>query len=74
MEIAFIIIAALLGIGAGAGGVYGYNKRKESGGKTKADDLIRKAKHEASEIVLNAKKEAADLAEKTKAEPALEPS
>ena len=68
MEIAFIIIAALLGIGAGAGGVYGYNKRKESGGKTKADDLIRKAKHEASEIVLNAKKEAADLAEKTKNE------
>lgn len=68
MEIAFIVIAALLGIGAGAGGVYGYNKRKESGGKTKADDLIRKAKHEASEIVLNAKKEAADLAEKTKNE------
>lgn len=68
MEIAFIIIAALLGIGAGAGGVYGYNKHKESGGKTKADDLIRKAKHEASEIVLNAKKEAADLAEKTKNE------
>ena len=68
MEIAFIVVAALVGVVAGAGGVYGYNKSKENGGKTKADDLIRKAKHEASDIILNAKKEAADFSEKTKTE------
>lgn len=68
MEIAFMIIAAVVGVGAGAGSVYAYNKKKENGGKNKADDLIRKAKHEASDIVLNAKKEAADIDEKSKAE------
>ena len=68
MEIAFIVVAALVGVVAGAGGVYGYNKSKENGGKTKAEDLIRKAKHEASDIILNAKKEAADFSEKTKTE------
>ena len=68
MEIAFIVVAAVVGIGAGAGGVYGYNKKKESGGKNKADDLVRKAKHEASDIVLSAKKEATSIAEKSKTE------
>jgi len=50
----------VLGAGAGVGGFYAYNKRNENGGKDKADELIRKAKHEASEIVLSAKKEASD--------------
>ncbi|MDR3297981.1 MAG: ribonuclease Y [Candidatus Nomurabacteria bacterium] len=68
MEIAFMVIAALAGIGAGAGSVFAYNKQKENGGKNKADDLIRKAKHEASDVVLGAKKEAADIVEKTKVE------
>ena len=57
MEIVIPIIAAVVGIVAGAGGIFAYNKRNENGGKNKADDLVRKAKHEASEIVLNAKKE-----------------
>ena len=68
MEIVIPIIAALAGIAAGAGGIFAYNKRNENGGKNKADDLVRKAKHEASEIVLNAKKEAAKVTEKNQAE------
>ena len=59
MEIVIPIIAAVVGVAAGAGGIFAYNKRNENGGKSKAEDLVRKAKHEASEIVLNAKKEAA---------------
>ena len=68
MEIAIIVVAALLGIGAGAGSVYAYNKKNEKGGKTKAEDLVRKAKNEAQDIVSNARKEAADIAEKSKNE------
>ncbi|MDO4612068.1 MAG: ribonuclease Y [Candidatus Saccharibacteria bacterium] len=64
MEILIPIIAAVAGLAFGAGGIAVYNKRKENGGKSKADDLVRKAKHEASEIVLTAKKEAAKIAEK----------
>ena len=68
MEIVLPIIAAVLGLGLGAGGVFAYNKKNENGGKNKAEDLIRKAKHEASDIVLEAKKEAASVAEKSQAE------
>ena len=60
MDFIPIVIALVLGAGAGVGGFYVYNKRNENGGKDKADELIRKAKHEASEIVLSAKKEASD--------------
>jgi ribonuclease Y len=66
MEIVIAIIAAIVGVGAGAGGLFAYNKKKENGGKNKADDLVKKAKHEASDIVLAAKKEAIDITEKTK--------
>ena len=68
MEIVIPIVAAVIGIAAGAGGIFAYNKHNENGGKDKADDLVRKAKHEASEIVLNAKKEATELAEKSQSE------
>ena len=68
MEIAIIVVAAILGIGAGAGSVYAYNKKNEKGGKNKAEDLVRKAKNEAQDIVSSAKKEAADIAEKSKNE------
>ena len=68
MEIAIIVIAAILGIGAGAGSVYAYNKKNEKGGKNKAEDLVRKAKNEAQDIVSGARKEAADIAEKSKNE------
>ena len=68
MEITAVIVAAVLGIGAGAGGIFAYNKHNQNGGKAKADDLVRKAKHEASDIVLKAKKDAADTAERSKRE------
>ena len=64
MEIVIPIIAAVAGLAVGAGGIFVYNKRNENGGKNKAEDLVRKAKHEASEIVLAAKKEATKLSEK----------
>ena len=70
MEIAIPIIAAVVGIAAGAGGIFAYNKSKENGGKDRAEDLVRKAKREASDIVLNAKKEAAKITEKSQAEEA----
>ena len=62
------LIALFLGVGAGAGGFYAYNKRHENSGKIKADELIRKAKHEASEIVLNAKNTASELSDKSQKE------
>src|SRR5574344_166884 len=68
MSAVFAVIALVLGLGAGAGGVFLYNKKKENGGKNKADDLVRKAKNEASDIVSEARKEAADIAEKSRAE------
>ena len=68
MEIAIPIIAAIVGLGVGAGGIFVYNKQRENGGKDKAEDLVRKAKREASDIVSAAKKEAADIAEKGQAE------
>ena len=68
MEITGIIIAAIAGLAVGAGGIFAYNKKNENGGKTKAEDLVRKAKHEASDIVLNAKKEAAEITEKSQNE------
>jgi len=68
MEIVIPIIAAVVGIAAGAGGIFAYNKHNENGGKDKADDLVRKAKREASEIVLTARKEASSIAEKNQAE------
>ena len=68
MEIIAIVIARVLGVGAGAGGILAYNKKNENGGKTKADDLVRRAKNEASDIVLQAKNAAADLAAKSQQE------
>lgn len=68
MEIAIIVIAALVGIGAGAGSVFAYNKKNEKGGKNKADDLVRKAKREAQDIVMEARKEASEIDEKSKSE------
>ena len=68
MEIVIPIVAAVVGILAGAGGVFVVNKKNESGGKDKAENLVRKAKREASDIVMNAKREATQIAEKGQAE------
>ena len=64
MEVLGIIIAAVAGLGVGASSIFAYNKKNEKGGKNKADDLIRKAKHEAGDIVLEAKKQATESQEK----------
>ncbi|MBQ6321044.1 ribonuclease Y [Candidatus Saccharibacteria bacterium] len=68
MNIIAIVIAAVAGLGVGVGGIFAYNKKKENGGKNKAEDLIRKAKHEAGDIVLEAKKEASRIASKSQNE------
>ena len=68
MEPIIICVAALAGIGVGAGSIFAYNKKSQSGGKAKAEDLVRKAKNEAANIVLKARTEAAEVAERSQAE------
>lgn len=68
MEITAIIVAAILGLGAGAGAIVAYNKKNENGGKNRADDLVRKAKREAQDIVLKAKKQAEEVSDQMKTE------
>jgi len=64
------IIAAIIGILAGAGGTVVYERQKRVGGKHKADQTIAEAKTKASGIVLKAQEEALRLAEETKKEEA----
>ncbi|MBF1035175.1 MAG: ribonuclease Y [Candidatus Nanosynbacter sp.] len=63
-----IALSIIAGIFCGSGFVLVYNKKNESGGKAKAEDLIRKAKNEAADIVLKAKKEAGSIADKSQQE------
>jgi ribonucrease Y len=62
------IIAALIGVFAGIGGTFAYEKRRSIGGKQKADKSIADAKLKASNIVLKAKDEALDLLSDAKKE------
>ena len=62
------IIAAIIGLFAGAGGTVVYTRTKVAGGKHKADQLLADAKHKSSDIVLKAKDEALKLAEDAKKE------
>ena len=68
MDIIAIVVAGILGLGVGAGGIFAYNKKHENWGKNKAEDLIRKAKHEAGDIVLEATKQAAEISSKSQSE------
>ncbi len=52
------ILAALIGIGAGAGGVFVLNQRKGATGAAKADALIAEAKNKAKSIEIEAKDKA----------------
>lgn len=70
MDFIPVIIAAVAGAAASAGGIFALNKSRENGGKNKADDLVRRAKNEASEIVLKAKNEAAETLDKAQREEA----
>jgi len=60
------IIAALVGIFAGAGGTYAYEKKRTVGGKHKAEKTIADAKNKASDIILKAKDEAIQMANDAK--------
>lgn len=60
------IIAAIIGILAGAGGTIVYDRQKRAGGKHKADQTIAEAKTKASDIVLKAKEEALRLSDEAK--------
>jgi len=62
------IVAAIIGLFAGAGGTVVYTRTKVAGGKHKADQLLADAKHKSSDIVLKAKDEALKLAEDAKKE------
>ncbi|OYX43729.1 ribonuclease Y [Candidatus Saccharibacteria bacterium 32-49-12] len=62
------IIAAIIGVLAGAGGAVTYTRAKVTGGKHRADQLIADAKTKASDIVLKAKDEAVRLADEAKRE------
>lgn len=70
MNVVMIIVGLALGAVAGAGAIMFYNKKNENGGKSKADDLVRKAKNEASDIVSKAKSDAANMAAKAQQEEA----
>jgi len=62
------IIAAVIGLFAGVGGTVVYERRRRTGGKHKADQLIADAKTKASDVVLKAKDDALKLAEDAKKE------
>ena len=62
------IIAALIGVFAGVGGTFVYERQRRAGGKHKADQVIAEAKNKAGDIVLKAKDEALKLAEDAKKE------
>lgn len=62
------IIAAVIGLLAGVGGKVAYDQQQKAGGKHKAEKEIASAKTKASEILLKAKDEALKLVEDTKKE------
>jgi ribonuclease Y len=55
------LIAAVVGVVFGMGGTVVYEKRREAAGKTTAEKEVAKAKSKASDIVLKAKDEALSL-------------
>lgn len=64
------IIAALIGVFAGVGGTFAYDKQRSAGGKHRADKAISDAKTKASDIVLKAKDEALEMVNDAKKEEA----
>lgn len=62
------LIAAIVGLSAGAGGTYYYSRQKSAGSKNAAEKALAEAKSKASDIVLKAKDEALALVEEAKKE------
>lgn len=63
-------IAAVIGIAAGIGGTFSYDRVRKARGKTVADQLVADAKSKASDIVLNAKDDALKLTKEAQREEA----
>ena len=63
-----ILITAVIGLAAGVGGYAGYQRTKEVNGKNKIVRELASAKTKASDIVLKAKDEAINLANEAKKE------
>ena len=62
------LIAAIVGLSAGAGGTYYYSRQKSAGNKNAAEKALAEAKSKASDIVLKAKDEALALVDEAKKE------
>jgi len=60
------LIAAIVGLSAGAGGTYYYSRQKSAGNKNAAEKALAEAKSKASDIVLKAKDEALALVDEAK--------
>lgn len=56
-----VVVAAIVGVLLGIGGTYAYSRRQQATGKSKAEHEIAEAKTKASDIVLKAKDEAVHL-------------
>ncbi|MGD8373320.1 MAG: ribonuclease Y [Candidatus Woesebacteria bacterium] len=61
MEIA-VVLAAIVGIAAGAGGTVTVMRRQGVAGTQKADEVVGKAKNKAQDILLEAKNKAVEIA------------
>ena len=64
------IILAAIGIIAGVGGTLAYEKTRNNKGKAKSDQMIASAKTKASDILVKAKEESLKIANETKKEEA----
>ncbi len=62
------VIAALIGVFAGVGGTYTYDRRRRASGKHQAEKVVVEAKTKASDIVLKAKDEALSMVSEAKKE------
>ena len=58
------LIIAVVGLAAGIGGKYVYDKQRESSSKHSAEKLVARAETKASDIVLKAKDEALKIERK----------
>jgi ribonuclease Y len=62
------LIAALIGVFAGVGGTYAYDKRKTVGSKLKAEQSVAEAKTKANAVILKAQEDALRLVDEAKKE------
>src|SRR5690242_20271824 len=56
-----VILAAVIGLGAGAGGVFVVNQRRGASGAAQAEKLLTEAKHKAKSLEIEAKDKALQI-------------